>query len=199
MEWINDKVLASFGRHEAPVMTLQDGLDPGEVVFIMSGLIPNRKSHPLVHRWFGVVFQGGKLSRVEEFSALMKRTGLGKIALPNPGAEVDTEMLRKLLPLAVDEAQSYMSQVRYEFKETMDRKLDEQVDRLGDLQQRQHAELEKRFSDTKPLDKLAKMRQEKERREIDRTFDEYVEWVKDTMETEKTAYIRVVAVLKGTA
>ena len=57
LKWINDKVLAAFGRHEAPVLELPGRLNEGEVVFVLASLIPNRKSHPLVHRWFGVVFR----------------------------------------------------------------------------------------------------------------------------------------------
>ena len=35
------------------------------------------------------------------------------------------------------------------------------------------------------------------RREIDRTFDEFINWVQETMSTEKNSYIQIIAVLKG--
>ena len=60
LEWVNDKVLAAFGRHQAPVLTLPEALEADEVTFVLSGLIPNRKSHPLVQRWFGCTFRTGQ-------------------------------------------------------------------------------------------------------------------------------------------
>lgn len=44
VEWINDKVVAAFGRHEAPVLSLPEVLNPGEVVFILSALILTAKA-----------------------------------------------------------------------------------------------------------------------------------------------------------
>jgi hypothetical protein len=38
---------------------------------------------------------------------------------------------------------------------------------------------------------------EKERREIERTFDEFADWARNTMEIEEEAYIQVIAVLTG--
>jgi hypothetical protein len=197
VEWLNDKLAAEFGRHEAPALVLGNRLAPDEVLFIMSGLIPNRKSHPLVHRWFGVVFRAGRLTGIEEFGDILDRTGLGKEPVPNPGRKRDVGPLVRLLPKAVAEARKRMSRCRDEFKEAMDIKLDEQLDRLGKLQERQYKELEKRFSNAKQPEGPARRRIERERRRIDQVFEEYVDWVTNTMEVEKTAYIRVVAVLTG--
>ena len=49
--WLNDRMLAAFGRSEAPILAGVPGFVPGEVVFVFSGLIPNQKSHPLVYEW----------------------------------------------------------------------------------------------------------------------------------------------------
>ena len=57
MGTFNDKVVAGFGRHEAPVLSLKGALFDEEAVFILAGLIPNLKGHPLVHRWFGCRFK----------------------------------------------------------------------------------------------------------------------------------------------
>lgn len=57
MEWLSDKVLAGMGRHEAPVIHLETGLAPGETVYLLSCLIPNRKGHPVIQHWFGVCLQ----------------------------------------------------------------------------------------------------------------------------------------------
>lgn len=197
VEWLNDKVLASFGRHEAPVITLGDVLPAGEVIFLMSGLIPNKKSHPVLHDWFGVVFADGGRPVISDFTTVMKRTGLGSQALPNRGEPIDTARLAALLPDAVNEARRHMSERRAEYKKHMDAKLNERLDRLEELRRRQYAELEKRVADARRSEKTAEAARSRERREIDQVFDDYVEWVSETMEIEDAAYIRVVAALKG--
>lgn len=95
VQWANDQVLAAFGRHEAPVITLTQGMQADETVFLMSGLVPNRKGHPLVHRWFGVVFQGDSYREIEELESLLTRTGLGSRTIPNPMAYLDDFFLKQ--------------------------------------------------------------------------------------------------------
>lgn len=197
VEWANDKVLAAFGRHEAPVLCLQDVLAPEEVVFLMSGLVPNRKSHPLIHRWFGVVFKNGAFKEIEDFEPLKDRLGLGSKTFPNRGDEVDTEGLKALLPEAVEHARLWMKERRKDFEAIINDKLNEHLNALERLRGKQYNQLDLRFEDSKQSEKIVMERKNKERREIDRIFDDFIEWVEDTMTTEDKPYIQVVAVLKG--
>ncbi|MBE9520241.1 MAG: DEAD/DEAH box helicase [Proteobacteria bacterium] len=192
VEWINDKVVAGFGRHEAPVLSLQGALNSGETVFILSGLIPNRKGHPLVHRWFGVVFKDDKFQQIEEFETLLARTGLGKTSLPNRGDNIDIEVLRQLLPKAVQQARDYMSEERNAFEEVINEKLNEQLNALERLKTKQYEQLELFYMDKRQVSK-----KEQDKREIDRKFDEFWTWVEDTMTTDDNPFIQVIAVLKG--
>ena len=193
LEWVNDKILAAFGRHEAPVLTLQNSLQPEETVFILSGLIPNQKSHPLVHCWFGVVFNKGHVREIVDFEDILKRTGLGKRVFPNRGDSIDIDALQQLLPDVIEHARSWMSDKRKIFEEYINIKLNDHLKALDLLRAKQHAQLEFRFEETRQLS-----RKEKERREIDRIFDEYYDWIESTMTTEDNPYIKVIAVLKGT-
>ena len=154
VEWVNDKVLAAFGRHEAPVLTLNDVLAPGEVIFLLSGLIPNRKSHPMVHRWFGVCFQHGLFSHIEDIEDLIKRTGLGQRPVPNRGADVDLELLQQMLPEAISQARMHMSQRRQVFEDWINPKLNEQLTALERLKKKHYQQLELRFEDTRQPNKL---------------------------------------------
>ncbi len=192
LEWINDKVLAGFGRHEAPVLYLQDVLQPQETVFILSGLIPNRKGHPLIHRWFGVSFLGSRFNKVEELDSLLGRTGLGRDRVPNPMKEIDMDSLRTLLPETVKQARKYMSEERKSFENIINEKLNEQLQALERLKDKQYKQLELFYMNRKQFS-----RKERERREIDRKFDEFMEWVEDTMTTEDNPFIQVIAVLTG--
>lgn len=197
MDWVNDKVLSAFRRRQAPVIALPDRLDPGEAVFVLSGLIPNRKSHPLLHRWFGVRFRDGRFQAVEPFEDLLERTGLGREAFPNRGGEGDTEPLRGLLPEAVERAREWMRERRRAFEDEINEKLNEHLEALERLRDKQYACLEARYGEGRQPEKLARSRKEKERREIDRIFDDYLEWVEDTMTTEDEPCLQVVAVLRG--
>jgi len=196
-EWINDKVLAAFGRHEAPVLALHGAFDPGEVVFVLSGLIPNRKSHPLVHCWFGVSFKDGQFQKIEDFGELLLRTDLHKRTFPNRGDGDQPQTLQQLLPQAVAQAKTWMSEQRKTFEDAINEKLNEQLNALERLRKKQYAQLEMRFETGRQPERLAQSLKEKKRREIDRIFDEYLQWVEDTMSTEDNPYIQVIAVLKG--
>ena len=192
LEWINDKVIAGFGRQEAPVITLAGALVPEETIFIISGLIPNRKSHPLVHRWFGVVFSGTQFIRIEEFDALLARTGLGKAVFPNSQKDGGMEGLKRLLPLAVDHARQHMVEERNQFEEKINVKLNDHLKALEQLKEKKYRQLDLSFGDEKKLSQ-----KDQARREIDRIFKDFTEWVEDTMTTEKNPYLQVVSVLRG--
>jgi len=68
---------------------------------------------------------------------------------------------------------------------------------LERLRTKQYEQLELRFADTQQLATIVQGRKERERRAIDQIFNDYLEWVQDTMTTEDHPYIQVVAVLKG--
>lgn len=197
LQWINDKVLASFGRQEAPVLTLRGALPPGEAIFILSGLVPNRKSHPLIHCWFGAHFREGKFQRISDFAAVLEESRLSRQKFPNPREPFDEAELRKLLPPAIAKAREWMSRQRKEFRERMHPKLMEQLQELDRLRQKKIDALETRFGSDEGLSQLELGRKNQQRREIERIFQEYVDWVNDTLETEDSPYLRVVAVLQG--
>jgi hypothetical protein len=197
VEWANDKVLAAFGRHQSPVLELQGALNSDEVIFILSGLIPNLKSHPLIHRWFGVTFNNGGFSDIEEFESLINRTGLGKKDFPNKDSNIEMVALQQMLPEAIEQAKLWMSNERKKFENQINLKLNDQLEALEKLRGKQLIQLELKFEGSKLSKRMVRSRKEKKRREIDIIFDEYMDWVEDTMTTEDKPYIQVIAVLKG--
>lgn len=197
VEWVNDKVLAAFGRHEAPILTLQGGMESEEVVFVLSCIIPNMRSHPLIHRWFGVSFRNGCYQKTEKLEELLKRTGLGRRDFPNRGDGVDIESIEKLLPEAIEHARDWMSDQRKTFEEGINEKLNEHLNALERLRKKQYSQLDTRFMDSRKSGKIVQEKKEKKRREIDQIFDEYIEWIEQTMTTEDNPYIQVVSVLTG--
>ena len=76
--WLNDRMLAAFGRHEAPVLAGVPNLAADETVFVLSGLVPNRRSHPLLYEWIAVAYRGARYEAVVPFDEVLARTGLGR-------------------------------------------------------------------------------------------------------------------------
>ena len=99
--WLNDRMLAAFGRHEAPVLAGAPGLAADETVFVLSGLVPNRRSHPLLYEWIAVSYRGARFEAVVPFDEVLARTGLGRDGVANRSLPADTDALRRLLPDAV--------------------------------------------------------------------------------------------------
>ena len=54
--WIEDKAGVFYKRNEIPVLGLSNGLRANEIVYIIAGTIPNRKSTTVVDEWFGVYY-----------------------------------------------------------------------------------------------------------------------------------------------
>ena len=199
VQWLDDRMLAAVGRHQAPVIrmpsNLADGMQPGEVVFIISGLVPNRKSHPLIYEWLGVCFIDGKFSRLETFAETLARTGLGSRPIPNTHAETDIDSLKQLLPEAVAKARACVVEKRNQFEAEINIKLNQQLEELETLRNAQYRQLELSLETSKQADSIKQSRKAQRSEEIDRIFDQYIEWVEDTMTTEQHPYMQVVSVL----
>ena len=199
-EWLQDRMLAAFGRQTAPVIQLpQDrGLSEGEAVFIISGLIPNRKSHPLIHEWFGVSFKDQSFSHIEAFSETLKRTGLGQSPIPNHSTqqEQDFSQVNALVPEAVQQAKKHITEIQKKFEEHINVQLNEQLSSLEVLRERQIKQLDLLFEKTQSTQQQG--RQVQKTQDINSIFDEYIDWIEDTMTTENQPYMQVIAVLINT-
>ena len=196
MRWLTDKLLAIFGRQQASVLTLSDKLKVGETIFILYGIIPNRKSQPLIASWMGVRFLSGQFDAVMDFQDILARTELDRNKIPNQSRPFDKERLKKMLPVALAKGEERMHERRREFEAAIDGKLNAQIKELDRLKQKQFIQLELDFADAAPNSRTLDKKQQKQR-EIDRIFNEYWSWIENSLLTEDVPYIRVVAVLKG--
>jgi len=198
LDWVNDRLMAAFGRHEAPVIPLQGKLEPGETIFILSGLIPNQKGHPLVHEWFGTRFRNGHFEGIRSLPELLEHTELGRRVFPNRAEGINTEELKELLPEAVNRGRDHMLRLRNSFDSKITTRLLEYLDELDSLKERRLFNLELKFENSRLSDKIIESRKQTEQREIKKIFSEYYQWIEETMKTEKQAWIQVIAVLTGT-
>ena len=189
--WLSDKVTASFRRQEAPVLTVP-GLASGERLFVISGTIPNLKGQPVVDSWFVCRFIGSTPQEDIPLEEALTRTGLNAARPPaNTGVPVDTAALQALLPDVVVRARQHMSRERDAAQAALRPKLEEQLTRLKQLQQ---ARIEQYRLDFSPENPLTEYYLHERERTTNNLFDEYTQWIRETLKTEDSPYIRIAAV-----
>jgi hypothetical protein len=90
-----------------------------------------------------------------------------------------------------------MLRLRNSFDSDITTKLLEYLDELDSLKERRLFNLELKFENSRQSEKLIDALRQTKEREINNIFDDYYQWIKETMETEKQAWIQVIAVLTG--
>lgn len=198
VQWLDDKMQSAFGRHQAPVIRLSHLFSPDEDHFILSGLFPNRKSHPMVNSWLVVSFNLDQLTGSLPFAEfLANNPQLGR-KLTNAGGELrNHQRQQQLLEKAIDHARDVFAHDRQAFEDKINQQLNEHLIKLEKLKGRQISQLEMDFAENKQQESVKQSRKEQRQREIEHNFNSYIEWIEDTMTTEKEPYIQVIAVITG--
>ncbi len=192
MDWLLDRVLTQFGRHRAPVIQ-NPYLELGEQAFILMGLVPNRKGQPLLVDWQVVTRKVGEAMQLESYDSFVVRAKLKADVLPNRGIAFDTTDLQAELPEAVAAMRAHMVARQGVFDADMKARLAGTLAELEVLQGKQVKQLELRLENL--LEGVRESKREQRSKQINQVFDEYRQWVADTMTTEPQPYIRVLAAL----
>jgi hypothetical protein len=195
VEWLTDRCLFRFGRHQAPVLVLRDGMADRESTFVLFGSFPNRRGSSAIDRWVSAVFEGGKFNRIEPFSATVQRTGLGQHPIPNPGVAEIADLLT-LRTEVIAKTVTYLQKERKVFEASLAPKLKEQQERLERLKEHHIEQLELRFEDDKRPEAIKQQRRQGELSRIEKIFKDYRDWVNMSMTTEPDPYIKLVAVFR---
>lgn len=198
MDWLGDRVLTHFGRHRAPMLQSHK-LPPGEQAFILMSLVPNRKGQPLLVEWqvASRTDDGSGTSAfvLEPFESFLTRSGLKASGLPNRGhtPELDAviESMQSALPAAVQTMQAYMLHKQATFAAQLTQRLEGTLAELQRLQGRQMEQLALDLE--KQLETVKRGRFEQRKQQINRVFDDYRQWVQDTLTTEPQPWIQVLA------
>lgn len=198
VQWLDDKMQSAFGRHQAPVIRLPHLFSPDEDHFILSGLFPNRKSHPMVNSWLVVSFNLDQLTGSLPFAEfLANNPQLGKKLTNAGGEQRNHQRQQQLLEKAIDHARDVFAHDRQAFEDKINQQLNEHLEKLEKLKGRQISQLEMDFAENKQQESVKQSRKEQRQREIEHNFNSYIEWIEDTMTTEKEPYIQVIAVITG--
>ena len=189
--WVNDKSGLLFGRGEAPITGLPDKMKPNEIIYIVTGSIPNKKSTPLVDEWFGLGYENGCFTKTYSMNDVIQRTGIGRTNIPNTGGITANAVneATALLPDVVEHAKEHLGGFYHEYQDRMNPLIDEEIDKLAALEEK-HRDYQLSLFENE------RKRNEQERK-VDELFDKFTTWVTDTLTIQDNPYIRIIAVLKG--
>jgi superfamily II DNA or RNA helicase len=189
--WINDKASLLFGRGEAPLIGIPEKLNNNEVIYIIAGLIPNRKSTPVVDEWFGLKFKNGKFIEEMTMEQVILETGFGRNDIPNRNnlPESAKDIVEEAMSSVVEEAQKVLKRYFKEYQDKIDPLIYEELEKLNSLRDKHKIYQLSLFENERKKDE--------EERRVDELFNTYIDWVHDTLEIENNPYLRVVAVLMG--
>ena len=198
IQWLQDKLLARVARHSAPVLVVPDtdaveaSIKPGQSVLLISGLIPNRKAHPVIWEWFAVACEAGKVVSLSPAEQWLSQLGLDE-RLPNRAEPVDVAGLEALRRPAIQAVQAEMEQRQQAFTEATAPQLAQKLEDLAVLEDRQVQQLELRLESSRQAANFKAARRERRLKHINRVFSDYQTWVRDTLTIEPVPYIQIIA------
>lgn len=198
MDWLGDRVLTHFGRHRAPLLQSHK-LQPGEQAFILMSLVPNRKGQPLLVEWqvASRIHTSATPSEftLEPFNTFVTRAGIKAGGLPNRGhtteLEAITQTMQAALPQAVEVMHAHMLNKQESFAAALAQRLEGTLAELKRLQGRQIEQLTLDLE--RQLETVKRGRFEQRSKQINGVFDDYRQWVHDTLTTEPQPWIQVLA------
>jgi len=195
MEWLGDRALSTVARRSAPLLQSAK-LQPGEQAFILMSLVPNKKGQPLMVEWQVATRMGqGAAFTLQPFEDFAQRAGLQAGKLPNPGVNAahlaNASAMQAALPQAVATMHQFMAAKQQAFAAELEQRLKSTLDDLKRLQDKQIQQLELRLENQ--IETVKRSRFEARSRQIGRVFDDYRQWVQDTLTTEPKPWIQVLA------
>ncbi len=193
MEWLVDKLLVRFGRHEAPVIITRT-LDPKEFFLLFQGVISNRRSQPVIVEWFGLLYDGEYDWQPYSLTEVLSFTGFDR-GVPNMNkTSLKLPLIRDLLPDAVEAATRYMKEQRTKRAGEERQRLREDMGKLQRWLRATEARIEPLLADA------IGARRSRLQHELDETRKLYKQresWLNETYTTDATPYIRLAAVFSG--
>ncbi|PTR17230.1 SNF2 family DNA or RNA helicase [Nitrosospira sp. Nsp2] len=194
MEWLGERVLTHFGRHKAPLLQ-SAAMQPDEQAIVLMGLVPNRKGQSMLVEWQVACRRAQGDFSLEPFDSFAARIGIKAGGLPNRGysAELDNviDSMQQALPNAAQMMRVHMLDKQASFSAALEQRLAGTLQELQRLQGRQMEQLE--LSLQTQLETVRRGRFEQRSQQISRVFDDYRQWVHDTLSTEPQPWIQVLA------
>lgn len=197
--WLNDRVMAHFNRHEAPVLRVRQGLPPGTSAWLFNGVLSNMRSQPVIVAWFAVVRRPGTADEVMPLEKLAATLGLGNgfANHGDPGEKV-RERLRNGLPGAVEQARRHMLSLRKQRADALRPALLENEKQVGEwfrrIQQRVDERRERYRTSGGAVRSDQQKRLDAELAEAEKRMSDRLRWVEQGLTTVAEPYLKVAAV-----
>jgi superfamily II DNA or RNA helicase len=195
IEWLQERMLGNAGRHQALVLGLNSDLDHGESIFLVSALIPNRKSHPVIWSWYAVRCSGTTVTAIDSLQNVLQQYELGTQQRANTAKPLDMGTLNSLRQPVIGVVKAEVLKEREAFEVEMRPRLQQQLDELAALRGAQERQLELQLSGSQQDQHFKDSRRNRRLQQIERVFTDYQHWVEDSMQTEPIPYIQLIAVL----
>lgn len=200
VDWCNDKAVAHLGRMEAPVVSLLDGIAKDETVVLVSALLPNRRSQALFQEWYAVRFAGGAQGEALPFATWAQQAKVAGRPLPNRNLPIDLPSYVARVPAAVELARTAMMARWVQEEAQLKSKLDAELRRLHDLHDRRFAQMVSDAMDDIVRGETFGDRERSEiRARVDKLFEPFKRFVRDSMTAGKEPFIEVLAVFRHEA
>jgi len=199
IQWLQDRLLAQVARHSAPVLALPDtdkvrqALAPGESVFLVSGLIPNRKAHPVIWEWFAITTRDGAVTRLQPAEDWLKPLKLDN-KLPNRAQPVDLTALEALRKPVIEAARKEMERRQQAYTAENQPQLEQQLAKLQELKARQVRQLDLQLQGSAQAEHFKVAKRQERMTRIERIFADYQAWVRDTLTIEPVPHLQIIAV-----
>ena len=193
MQWLLDRLLVQFGRHEAPVI-VAPALDPSDTIVLFQGVISNRRSQPVITQWFGLMRQDGY-----DWSPLALDEVLGftdfTAGIANPGTpSTKMDEIRAALPHAVKAAGKYMANERSTRADEYRKRLQEDLRKLRRWAEATRSRINHQLENAVGV-RRARLQYELD--EVDKLQRQRATWLNETFSTDPTPYLRVAVVFTG--
>ena len=197
MSWLRDDVQTLFGRHEAPLACIPT-LEREETIILFYGLIPNKRGHTVINEWKGLFYRKNQFRESLSLEETLEKLKLSDEKIPNAGVSVDTSKSAALFPGALKEAKKIMRDSRGQFGTETSPVLSDQYVRLKNIRDRRLKQLEMDFGESSGIPKgFRRDRYQQAKGQAENDFQNYMEWIRNHMDTEEDGYIQFIAVFTG--
>ncbi|MEO1827888.1 MAG: DEAD/DEAH box helicase [Pseudomonas sp.] len=198
IQWLQDRLLAQVARHSAPVLALPESpqvtqaMQGADSVFLVSGLIPNRKAHPVIWQWFAVRCSAGAVLDVQTAEDWLSNLQLNT-RLPNRAEPISLAPLEALRQPVISAVSAQMAQLQQAFSAARQPELEQQLAGLQVLKGRQLQQLDLQLQGSGQAEHFKLARREERSARIEQIFADYQTWVRDTLSIEPVPFIQIIA------
>jgi hypothetical protein len=188
--WLQDRLVARQGRHQAPVVHL--ALDD-DAVFLVSATHPNRRGRPVYQRLWAAMHRTGQW-RLEDGETWLASRDLHRNKPVNDARQRDIAPLQRLLPGAIQLVRTSGTRDFQAFRSAQQADMEHRLQEMDALRDRRTQQLELAFAEGRQPERIRLARLKDEQNRINTTFRDWSNWVRDSMTLEDRAHLQVLAV-----